>query len=54
MIDVDTQEHTLIDVALKHKHVKCVEYMKTVKLRNRYRGSTAFRRYSYILNLLSG
>ena len=52
MIDVDTQEHTLIDVALKHKHVKCVEYMKTVKLRNRYRGFTAFRRYNYIFKLI--
>ena len=52
MISVDTQEHTLIDVALKHKHVKCVEYMKTVKLRNRSRGSTAFRRYGYIFKLI--
>ena len=52
MINVDSQEHTLIDVALKNKHVKCVEYMKTVKLRNRSRWSTAFRRYSYIFKLI--
>lgn len=52
MINVDTQDHTLLDTALKHKHVKCVEYMKTVKLRNRSRGSTAFRRYSYIFKLI--
>ena len=52
MINVDSQEHTLIDVTLKNKHVKCVEYMKTVKLRNRSRWSTAFRRYSYIFKLI--
>ena len=50
--NVDSQEHTLIDVALKHKHVKCVEYMRTVRLRNRSRGSTALRRYSYIFKLI--
>ena len=52
MINTDSQENTLINVALKHRHEKCVEYMKTVKLRNRWRGSTAFRKYSYIFKLI--
>lgn len=52
IINVDLQERTLMDVALKHGHLKCVEYMKTVKFRNRSRGSTAFRKYSYIFKLI--
>lgn len=52
MNDVDSQEHTLVDVALKHGYFKCVEYMKTVKLRSRCRGCTAFKKYSYAFKLI--
>ena len=51
MNDVDLQERTLIDVTLKYGHLKCMEYMKTVKLRNRCRGCTAFKKYSYVFKL---
>lgn len=52
MITVDSQKQTLIDVASKHGHLRCVEYMKSVKLRSRCRGSTAFRKYSYLFKLI--
>ena len=50
--DVNSQEHTLVDVVLKHGHFKCVEYMKTVKLRSRCRGCTVFKKYSYVFKLI--
>ena len=52
MNDTDSQENTLMDVALKHKHEKCVEYMKIVEFRNRCRGFSALRKYSYIFKLI--
>jgi len=49
LMNLNSQGNTLIDVALKHRHIKCVEYMKTVKLRSR---SAAFTKYSYTFKLV--
>lgn len=49
LMNLDSQGNTLIDVTLKHQHIKCMEYMKTVKLRTR---SVAFTKFSYTFKLV--